>query len=824
MRKTGLTLTTLVVALTTAAVLLRADLPGQTFDGLPLEYGQQLFAATYYVNNYLGGLVVLQNGDVLAAECTNTPTTILHRFSGTETTPVYGTDLHDETAVISTAGGCGIAYHPDGFVYSNMWDGRIKFKPAKNGIARIDLSGGPTKVMGPPGNALGIAVGAVSSHLFYPGEGCRSVLAPTTSCKIIELTTAGDVVKQFELPATMKFIDGIALDAAERYIFLTRRIAVASGELVVLRRDGTLVQQVPILKEPIGLGFHTNPDFVVTTNVDGTITRFDFPGGDYEAGPSFSDFAYYGFRADLAQAGPDGCLYVSQGGTRYNDGTQDDEENSIVRICEGFVPPPGITLNPPPPPSSLCGFVYNDANNDGLRASAGEPGIAGVTVQLTGSDQLARPVTRSTSTDGTGSYCFSDLKSGTYTIVEVQTSVSPITYLDGKDTPGSPAAANVSKNTFSNIQLGEGISARDYNFGEVLPSTLCGYAYVDGNDNGIREAGEVGLPGVTVTLTGSEDFGGTVTLVMATDTQGRYCFDVLLPGRYTVQETQPSAYGDGKDTQGTPGTAGSVGNDVFNNIRLSQNVQGDNNNFGELPLNSDVRLALSGLPSSVTSGTQLSYTLTATNAGPATAENVVLTTEVPANMTLSSIEPPAGWTCTAPAAGDTGTISCRTATMPVDQTAVLNVTALVKCVYPSPGMATVAGRISSSTPDPNVSNDSVTGSTMMVYPVVTLTNASVTTPTAWPPNHKMFDTDVRYTVGGGCGSTPKVSLSVASNEPTDGTDWRIVDADSVQLRSERRGSGSGRIYTITVTAADAYGSSAQASLQVVVPHDMGDSK
>ena len=50
-------------------------------------------------------------------------------------------------------------------------------------------------------------------------------------------------------------------------------------------------------------------------------------------------------------------------------------------------------------------------------------------------------------------------------------------------------------------------------------------------------------------------------------------------------------------------------------------------------------------------------------------------------------------------------------------------------------------------------------------------------------------------------------LSVTSNEPAGrkGEDWVIVDEDTVKLRASRSGSGTGRVYTITVEATDESG-------------------
>jgi uncharacterized repeat protein (TIGR01451 family) len=91
--------------------------------------------------------------------------------------------------------------------------------------------------------------------------------------------------------------------------------------------------------EPDGIAFHASPPrFVVTNNNNGTMTRFDFPADDFTQVPAQSVFASGGFRGDLSQVGADGCLYLTQEGTRYDDGTV-TAENSLVQICGGFAPP-----------------------------------------------------------------------------------------------------------------------------------------------------------------------------------------------------------------------------------------------------------------------------------------------------------------------------------------------------------------------------------------------------------------------------------------------------------------------------------------------------
>jgi hypothetical protein len=94
----------------------------------------------------------------------------------------------------------------------------------------------------------------------------------------------------------------------------------------------------------------------------------------------------------------------------------------------------------------------------------------------------------------------------------------------------------------------------------------------------------------------------------------------------------------------------------------------------------------------------------------------------------------------------------------------------------------------------------------------------------WPPNHKMSSVTVNYSISGGCGTTACTITSVTSNEPVNGLgdgdaapDWQIVDTHHVNLRAERSGTGTGRIYTITITCTDSGGHTATKTVAVNVP-------
>jgi hypothetical protein len=70
------------------------------------------------------------------------------------------------------------------------------------------------------------------------------------------------------------------------------------------------------------------------------------------------------------------------------------------------------------------------------------------------------------------------------------------------------------------------------------------------------------------------------------------------------------------------------------------------------------------------------------------------------------------------------------------------------------------------------------------------------------------------------------NVTGTSNEPSSGADPDIVITGSgwqrvVQLRAQRLGTGTGRIYTLTAVATDLAGNTARATSTCTVPHDQG---
>jgi MYXO-CTERM domain-containing protein len=117
--------------------------------------------------------------------------------------------------------------------------------------------------------------------------------------------------------------------------------------------------------------------------------------------------------------------------------------------------------------------------------------------------------------------------------------------------------------------------------GESATSTLSGYVYADINNNGLPDSFEHGISGVEITLQGHELSGDIVSLTTWTNKYGDYLFADLSPGKYSVTETQPLKFIEGKANE--VGSAGGVAlsSDRFVEIGLAARVAAVNYNFGE---------------------------------------------------------------------------------------------------------------------------------------------------------------------------------------------------------------------------------------------------
>ena len=232
------------------------------------------------------------------------------------------------------------------------------------------------------------------------------------------------------------------------------------------------------------------------------------------------------------------------------------------------------------------GYTYVDADNDGVRDS-GEAPIGGVTITLTGNKNNGTPVTLTAVTGPDGFYQFANLEPsdlGGYTLTETQPSSG---YIDGRDSVGTAGGTisgpNPTRDVLSAIVVTSSTNSQRNNFGELRAASLSGSVYIDVTNDGDRQVGELGLSGVTINLTGTDDLGNTVTASTTTGADGSYSFSGLRPGTYTIIEpTQPAGYLDGAERAGSSGGVTTT-NDRISAIVLTSGTASANNLFGEKP-------------------------------------------------------------------------------------------------------------------------------------------------------------------------------------------------------------------------------------------------
>lgn len=104
----------------------------------------------------------------------------------------------------------------------------------------------------------------------------------------------------------------------------------------------------------------------------------------------------------------------------------------------------------------------------------------------------------------------------------------------------------------------------------------------------------------------------------------------------------------------------------------------------------------------------------------------------------------------------------------------------------------------------------------------------------WPPNHNMVNIIIDTNASDNSGQPVILTASVTSNEPILSNESGDLSPDwttpvinqgtgivTFQLRAERLGKGSGRVYSILLTATDQSGNMSNATIQIAVPHDKG---
>ncbi len=199
---------------------------------------------------------------------------------------------------------------------------------------------------------------------------------------------------------------------------------------------------------------------------------------------------------------------------------------------------------------SIGNYVWNDTNNNGIQDPT-EIGVSNVLVTLYDVNGNALGTTV---TNAQGNYIFNGLPAGQY---QVGFSNLPADYVASPQNQGtndandSDVTAATGRTQIISLATGENNTTLD--LGIHNANALAGlgnYVWNDANSNGIQDAGELGVGGVSVTLYNS---AGAVIANTTTSANGYYEFRGLTPGvEYVVGfDNLPAGYSFTSPNQGT---------------------------------------------------------------------------------------------------------------------------------------------------------------------------------------------------------------------------------------------------------------------------------
>ena len=177
---------------------------------------------------------------------------------------------------------------------------------------------------------------------------------------------------------------------------------------------------------------------------------------------------------------------------------------------------------------TVSGTVYKDKDrSESLNNS--EPGFDGITVNLLGEDGQ---VVATTTTKADGTYSFSKLPAGKYT-VKVEPSDLLKSYEQTEDPDGTK------DHTSGVVQVNhDNPSVENVNFGYAPNFAINGTIYRDGDRDGKKGDTEGRYSGVTVQLL---DKDGKVITTTTTGKDGKYSFEHLPDGTYSVKVVKDGA-------------------------------------------------------------------------------------------------------------------------------------------------------------------------------------------------------------------------------------------------------------------------------------------
>ncbi|MGH2593681.1 MAG: beta strand repeat-containing protein [Anaerolineae bacterium] len=488
-----------------------------------------------------------------------------------------GNDFGDvlATGVVSITGQIFDDMNADGLYNdggAGLANGRVS---ASSGMFVTTTASGNFTLHGPPGAVITVTEtnppGYVSTNAI-PGNSAVKVnldtlrVSPLTVGAASANNTFGDV-----LPTNAAIVTGTLFNDADNDGVFDPGETTFSGEQVSI--SGTLSQITTtnaagayafavgagtfLVNSSVPAGaYRTTPEFLALDTVTGTTypnQNFGFSNNATAAtiyGAVFDDFNGNGLQ-DLGETGlPGAVIRLFSGATAvatYTTGASGTYAFSasvpgVFRVQE--TNPPGYFSTSPDQinvlvalgnsyqvnfgdsnradAGSVHGLVFDDANTNGVQDLT-ETGIAGVVITTT-ADNGVDVISATTGSFGQYTFGFDFVSQSSHTIHEIDPpgyrSTTPNVVVVNV-LPGSPKVAD-----FGDCQIG------------VCSSVILGAVFNDANGDGNQGFGELGIPGVTVSL-----YSGATLLIQATTRpNGDYTFGVVNGVVYRVVETDPPNY------------------------------------------------------------------------------------------------------------------------------------------------------------------------------------------------------------------------------------------------------------------------------------------
>ena len=252
---------------------------------------------------------------------------------------------------------------------------------------------------------------------------------------------------------------------------------------------------------------------------------------------------------------------------------------------------------------AISGTIYNDKDATWFNDSPVlDSPFEGVTVRLLDADgnpvkdASGADITAKTAADGT--YKFDRVPMGSYKVevvpgaakvdgTDVNLSDYKQTYGYGSSTTRSEAGKGKLVTPTPITLTSAAPNATKIDFAFVKPASVGDFVWFDANKDGIQDADEAGVPGVTATLTGSDgqlplDASGKTVEPVTTDANGKYVFTNLLPGLYALNFTPPAGY-----SETTTGVGDDPAADSNSEVYLLKLEQGQNDETVDLGLVAD---------------------------------------------------------------------------------------------------------------------------------------------------------------------------------------------------------------------------------------------